>query len=151
MLDLGFWELSLVAVLTILVFGPKELPTVLRTVSKWLNIGKNLARDFQNGLDDVAREAELDELKKSVAEVQTIDIEDALDMKEKPSAENSISGGSVGPDHLDAFDVPDQPQFPSDDEKVPKPNIDLADLENGNTAADGQVEAEPEKPAGAKA
>ncbi len=151
MLDLGFWELSLVAVLTILVFGPKELPTVLRTVSKWLNIGKNLARDFQNGLDDVAREAELDELKKSVAEVQTIDIEDALDMKEKPSSENSISGNTIEPDHLDAFDVPDQPQFPADEEKTPEPNINLADLETGDVTADGQAEAEPEKPASAKA
>lgn len=152
MLDLGGWELLLIAILTILVFGPKELPTVVRTVSKWMGFAKGMARDFQSGLDDIAREAELDELKKTVAEVQSIDIEDALDMKDRPSGENTIGAGSdTSADDMNAFDVPDQPEFPSDEDVKPEPNIDVTDLEVSAESDSGQPENETTTSAGAKA
>lgn len=68
MLDLGWSELLVVAVLTVLIFGPKELPTVLRTVSQLLSKARGVARDFQRTMDDVAREAELDKLKKDIGD-----------------------------------------------------------------------------------
>lgn len=66
MLDLGWTELLVVAVLTVLIFGPKELPTVLRTVTQFVSKMRGMARDFQRTMDDVAREAELDKLKEEV-------------------------------------------------------------------------------------
>lgn len=66
MLDLGWSELLVVAVLTVLIFGPKELPTVLRTVTQFVSKLRGMARDFQRTMDDVAREAELDKLKDEV-------------------------------------------------------------------------------------
>lgn len=66
MLDLGWSELLVVAVLTVLIFGPKELPTVLRTVTQFVSKMRGMARDFQRTIDDVAREAELDKLKEDV-------------------------------------------------------------------------------------
>jgi len=152
MLDLGGWELLLIAILTILVFGPKELPTVVRTVSKWMGFAKGMARDFQSGLDDIAREAELDELKKTVAEVQTIDIEDALDMKDKPSGDNTIGAGAdTNAGAMDAFDVPDQPEFPAGDDGKAEPNIDVTDLEVSTESGNEQTENETNTSAGAKA
>ncbi|ANK80627.1 MAG: twin arginine-targeting protein translocase TatB [Rhizobiales bacterium NRL2] len=68
MLDLGWSELLVVAVLTVLIFGPKELPTVLRTVSQLLSKARGVARDFQRTMDDMAREAELDKLKKDISD-----------------------------------------------------------------------------------
>jgi sec-independent protein translocase protein TatB len=68
MLDLGWSELLVVAVLTVLIFGPKELPTVLRTVTQFVSKMKGMARDFQRTIDDVAREAELDKLKEEVTD-----------------------------------------------------------------------------------
>ncbi len=67
MFDIGWQELFILAVLAIIVVGPKDLPRVIGTITKWIRKARSLARDLQDGMDDVAREAELDELKKELA------------------------------------------------------------------------------------
>ena len=83
MLDLGWTEILLIAVVTLIVVGPKELPNVLRTVSYWIRRARGRARDFQKGVDDIVREAELDDIKKELKNVSSGDmskrIEDAVD------------------------------------------------------------------------
>ncbi|WP_416898227.1 MAG: Sec-independent protein translocase protein TatB [Minwuia sp.] len=85
MLDLGWSELLVVAVLTVLIFGPKELPTVLRTVTQFVNKARGMARDFQRTMDDVAREAELDKLKDEVK-----DATNANSMLDPTGTENNM-------------------------------------------------------------
>ncbi len=63
MLDLGSWELLLIIMLGIVVIGPKELPGVIRSVGLWVRRAKDLAREFQGGLEDIARETEIDKFK----------------------------------------------------------------------------------------
>ncbi len=63
MLDIGSWELLLVIMLGIVVIGPKELPGVIRSVGLWVRRAKDLAREFQGGLEDIARETEIDKFK----------------------------------------------------------------------------------------
>ncbi|MEE8352518.1 MAG: Sec-independent protein translocase protein TatB [Rhodospirillales bacterium] len=67
MFDIGWQELFILAVLAIIVVGPKDLPRVIGTITKWIRKARSLARDLQDGMDDVAREAELDDLKKELA------------------------------------------------------------------------------------
>ena len=62
MFDIGWQELFLLAVLAIIVIGPKDLPGAIRTVTTWIRKARSMARDFQDGLDDVVREAELDSI-----------------------------------------------------------------------------------------
>jgi sec-independent protein translocase protein TatB len=62
MLDIGGWEFLLIAILGIMIIGPKELPGAIRTVSMFVRRARELARDFQSGLEEVARDAELDTL-----------------------------------------------------------------------------------------
>lgn len=63
MFDIGGWEFLLIAILGIIIIGPKELPGAIRTVSMFVRRARGLAREFQSGLEDVAREAEFDKLK----------------------------------------------------------------------------------------
>lgn len=72
MLDIGSFELLVVAILTILIFGPKELPTVLRTITQFVSKLRGMARDFQRTMDDVARESELDKLKDEVKDAGNV-------------------------------------------------------------------------------
>ena len=67
MFDIGWQEIFILAVLSIIVIGPKDLPRVIRTVTKWIRKARSMARDLQDGLDEVAREADLDDLKKELA------------------------------------------------------------------------------------
>ena len=66
MLDIGSWEFLIVIVIALIVVGPKELPGLVRTVSQWVRRARELAREFQGGLEDMAREAELDKVKDSI-------------------------------------------------------------------------------------
>lgn len=75
MLDIGWQELFIVAVLALLVVGPKDLPRALRAVTGVVRKARGLAREFQSGLDEMMREAELDEVKKEVEKASRVDLE----------------------------------------------------------------------------
>ncbi len=69
MFDIGWDEMALIAVVSLIVIGPKDLPVVLRQVGRWTRKAREMAADFQRGVDDMVRESELDDIKQQVAKV----------------------------------------------------------------------------------
>ena len=59
MLDLGWQELFLISLVAIIVVGPKDLPVLIRSITKWFRAAKSIVWTFQNSLEEVARETEL--------------------------------------------------------------------------------------------
>ena len=57
-------ELLIVAVLALLVIGPKELPSAMRAVGRWIGKIRGMARHFTSGIETMIREAELEEMEK---------------------------------------------------------------------------------------
>ena len=70
MFDMGWSELLLVAVLAIVFVGPKDLPRLMRTLGQYMAKMRGMAREFQNSFEDLARESELEELRKQVADMR---------------------------------------------------------------------------------
>ena len=68
MFDIGWQELFIVGVLALIVVGPKELPKTIKTVTGMIRKAKSMARDFQSGVDEMVREADLDDVKKKLTE-----------------------------------------------------------------------------------
>jgi len=66
--DVGWQELFIIGLVAIVVIGPKELPRVLRTVTLGIRKVRGMARDFQDGLEELAREADLQDLRKEIEE-----------------------------------------------------------------------------------
>ena len=66
MFDIGWTEMIAIAIVAILVMGPRELPRALRTAGKFIAKARSMARDFQSGFDDLVREAELEEVKSKI-------------------------------------------------------------------------------------
>jgi sec-independent protein translocase protein TatB len=64
MFDVAPTEFLLVAVVALLVIGPKDLPRVMRAVGQWVGKARNLARQFRSGFDSMVREAELEEMER---------------------------------------------------------------------------------------
>ena len=60
MLDLGWQELFFITLVAIIVVGPKDLPMLVRSISRWIFKARRLAQDFQGSLEIVAREAEIE-------------------------------------------------------------------------------------------
>jgi sec-independent protein translocase protein TatB len=75
--DIAWTELLIVAMIAIIVVGPKELPGMLRAFGKTFGQVRRTAREFQNTFNDALREAErsarLDEVKKDLDSVRKID------------------------------------------------------------------------------
>ena len=68
MFDIGWDELLLVALVALIVIRPKELPAVLRSVGNWVARARNLAGDFRSHVDDMVREAGIDDMKREFNE-----------------------------------------------------------------------------------
>lgn len=66
MFDIGGWEFLLIAILGIIIIGPKELPGAIQAVSGFVRKAREMAREFQSGLEEVARDAELDKVSETV-------------------------------------------------------------------------------------
>jgi sec-independent protein translocase protein TatB len=64
MLDIAPSELLAVAVIALLVIGPKDLPRVMRVVGQWVGKARGMARHFRSGFDNMIREAELEDMEK---------------------------------------------------------------------------------------
>ncbi len=79
MFDIGWPELMVVMVIALIVIGPKDLPAAIRTVTMILRKVRGMAAEFQSGLDEIAREAGVDEIKRSVDDVVTYDPKEALE------------------------------------------------------------------------
>ncbi len=57
-------ELAVVAILALIFIGPKDLPRVLRTIGYWVGRMRGMARHFTSGIENMMREAELEEMEK---------------------------------------------------------------------------------------
>jgi sec-independent protein translocase protein TatB len=66
MFDIGWTEMLVIAVVMIVVVGPKDLPKMLRTFGRTTAKMRSMAGDFQRQFNEALKEAELDDVKKSV-------------------------------------------------------------------------------------
>ncbi|MEA1014951.1 Sec-independent protein translocase protein TatB [Sphingosinicella sp. LY1275] len=81
MFDIAPTELLIVALVALVVIGPKDLPRVMRTVGQWVARARGMARHFRSGIDTMMREAELEEMEKKWRE------ENERIMREFPSTQ----------------------------------------------------------------
>ncbi len=121
MFDIGWQELFLIALVTILVVGPRELPRVLRTVLAGVRKVRGLANDFQRGIDELAREADLDDIRKDLEKSASLDLESELKDGIDPTGEIENSMRQVE-NEMETTGV--------------ETDVDLTDGEETNTASD---------------
>ena len=69
MLDLGWPELFIIMLVALVIVGPKELPGLVRAAASWLRKTKRSINNFQNSIEEIAREVELDKVKKDAEEL----------------------------------------------------------------------------------
>jgi sec-independent protein translocase protein TatB len=87
MFDIGWSEMAVILVVALIVIGPKDLPRVARSVGRWVAKGRAMAREFQDAIEDMAREAELDKVKKEIENAGRTDIGKTIERTVDPSGE----------------------------------------------------------------
>jgi sec-independent protein translocase protein TatB len=72
MLDVGWTEILVIAIVLIIVVGPKDLPQMLRTFGRMVSKMRGMASDFRQQFDEALREADLDDVRKTIGEAQKL-------------------------------------------------------------------------------
>jgi len=145
MFDIGWTELLLVAVVAIIVVGPKDLPRMLRTLGQYAGQLRRTANEFRDQFDDALREAELDELRSGVEGLGDLNpmnqIKDAIGDTFDPLKETAESFEN------------DLEQFKSQASVGPPKGTSEPAKETGDNEIAGpdHVGVEPESPAGGEA
>ena len=107
MLDIGFPEFLLISFVLLIVVGPKDLPKVLRSITSFIRKIKSMASQFHSGIDDLANEAEISDLRKEVNKIdnKTL-IEDQI--SEIKEIEEDVNIKSIKKDVNDIKNVRDK-------------------------------------------
>jgi len=118
MFDIAWSELMVIAVIALVVIGPKDLPKAIFTLGKWVRKARVVAREFQTHIDDMMRETELDELRKEALKTRDLNIkkmmEDTIDPKGEVGKAFDAKEFDVGLNgHPGSTPEPDLPQAPT--------------------------------------
>lgn len=114
MFDIGMTEILVIAVVAIVVVGPKDLPGLLRNGAKYLGQIRSMARDFQGQISEAIKETELDSVRDSFKEM--------TDLNPVSKLKGEVS------DYMDsarAYDEPDEEYIAAGD-KMAEANSEAA-------------------------
>ncbi len=87
MFDIGWSEMAVVVVIALLILGPKQLPEALKTITQVTRKARRYAQDFRSGIDNIVREAELDEAREALKSVKSANPTKALSDLVDPTGE----------------------------------------------------------------
>ena len=112
MFDIGWSELLVIAVVAIIVVGPKDLPRLMRTFGHYAGKLRRAAADFQRQFEEAVRDTEIDEVRKAMQDFHqqapAVDLRTSIDTplmvpKETPSP-------APGPAAVEAAALPAAPK-----------------------------------------
>jgi sec-independent protein translocase protein TatB len=109
MFGLSWSEILIIGIVALVFIGPNDLPKAMKTAARWMSAARKLAREFQGHVDDLVREAELDELREQARKMATQPLS-ALESMVDPNQE--IAKGLAAPDDLHGFMTGTSPVTP---------------------------------------
>jgi sec-independent protein translocase protein TatB len=115
LLDFGWSELMLIGVVALIVIGPKDLPKALRVAGFWVRKARTLSREFQSSIEQMVREAELDEMRQELKKATEIDLEKEFQQAVDPTGSLAES---LKPPELPNFSEPPKLTADSDAQAV---------------------------------
>jgi sec-independent protein translocase protein TatB len=101
-------ELLVIAIVALVVIGPKELPGMLRSWGKWMAQMRGMAAEFRGHVDEMVRQSELDEVKKQLEGTSGLDLQSLDPTKQIKSAiqEGMAEGEKAFNEAKSTFDNP---------------------------------------------
>ena len=108
-LDFGMSELLLIGVVALVFIGPKDLPKALRVAGFWVRKARTLSREFQSSVEQMIREAELDEMRQELKKATEIDLDKEFRNTIDPTGSLAES---LKPPELPKFSDADLPAVP---------------------------------------
>jgi sec-independent protein translocase protein TatB len=128
----GFSELLVLALAALIIVGPKDLPMMMRKVGQMVGKGRAMAREFQAAFEDIARQSELEELRKEIEDLKRTNMmtEAQADLA---NMEGEINSAVMNKTREEAL----QAQKPAADQSAPKPEPEAQTETAASDAAGG--------------
>jgi sec-independent protein translocase protein TatB len=120
MFDIGWTELLVIAVVLIVVVGPKDLPAMLRAFGKMTQRARKVAGEFRAQFDEALREADLDDVRKTISDAQRLNPANSLREAMNPLRQ---MGNDIKADLQKATAVENKTEVPP--VSVPEPSMSL--------------------------
>ena len=120
MFDIAWSELFVIMIVALVVVGPKDLPKLMRAAGQWAGRARAMADQFRRSFDDMARQAELDELRNEVNRLKNTPMTDIdyesfgiTDLPAKPfDSSGQVEDVGAAPPKLDAPIAAPVPETP---------------------------------------
>src|SRR6266404_5352392 len=119
LLDMGWSELMLIGIVALVVIGPKDLPKALRVAGFWVRKARSLSCEFQSSVEQMVREAELDEVRDQLKKASEINIDQEFRQAVDPTGSLAES---LKPPELPNFSDPALPETDHDAPAAPEPS-----------------------------
>lgn len=137
MFDFAWSEIAVIGVVALIAIGPKDLPLAIKGVTDMIKKARRMAGEFQTHVDEMMREADLQEVRSSINEIRRFDIKGTIERNLDPDGtlRSTLKSNPLAPDHPRT--VPDVTPVAASDAIVTEPPAEFpaqADLE-----ADGGV------------
>jgi len=97
--DFAWSELALIGVVALIAIGPKDLPVAIKTVASMIKKARRMAGEFQTHVDEMVREANLDEVRSQINQIRNFDIKGEIEkaVDEDGSLKQTLSGNPLDP------------------------------------------------------
>ena len=119
MFDFGWSEIAVVVVVALVAIGPKDMPVALRAVTNAIKKARKMAAEFQTHVDEMVKDANLDEVRNQINEIRNFDVKGAMERAVDPDGSLSSTFASN----------PLDPVGWSSEEPTPPPPVEQAELE----------------------
>jgi sec-independent protein translocase protein TatB len=146
--DIGWSELLLIGVVALVFIGPKDLPRALRVAGYWVGRARTLSREFQSSIDQMIRDAELDEIRQDLKKATEFDIEKEFHKTVDPTGDlaQTIKPPEI-PDYFEPASASPAATEPAASPEGALPAsaeaVESTPADAGATVADAQPSVEP--------
>jgi sec-independent protein translocase protein TatB len=140
MFDFAWTEIALIAAVALIAIGPKDLPVAIKAITEMIKKARRMAGEFQTHVDDLVREANLDEVRSQINEIRNFDIKGTVERAVDPDgslrstiASNPLSPSSYDPPKPSEAAIGEHAQTsietPGDVDVLPRPDEPVVEAE----------------------
>jgi sec-independent protein translocase protein TatB len=143
--EVGATELLLIAAVALIVVGPKDLPILMRKVGQFMAKMRGMANEFRASFDEMARQSELDELRREVHALRSGQYLD--EAKAAAQSAFDVNADDVVHEIEEDHRAYAEPEVPAEPAPAPKPRKPRAKAKSSSAA---NAPAKPRAPRKAK-
>ena len=156
MFGLNWGEIVVIGIVALIAIGPKELPTVLRTIGQWTGKVRRMANEFQGQFQEALREAELADLQKHAQDLSS-SVSNLANLNPLVEEQREIERIGEGAGELPSSVVSESPVEPAPEPSAAEASLPMPELppptakDFAHTEPAREPQPEPHKQSGADA